>query len=377
VSSKPSTPAGTWIAADAAVPPTLSPEIALARVAAVEDAQQFFDPRYALRAIQALAPNTRRGYAADWSAFLECCRSQGFRALPASSSALQAFIEWRSPEQPALTREGLYRYMKPGMPRQPVAASSLRRALAAVAAVHRVLKYPDPTEDEDVRATLKINVSGRQVQSHKDPLRWDDLERAFARMGEGLWALRDKALAAVGLSTGFRRSELVALRVEDYVRTPSADFALMMVGKTKTEDPKELKYRPVVPEAVRHLEAWLQAVRITEGPLFRGITPDGRISAQPLTAGQVARAYKSIGRRAGLSDVTRIAGHSTRIGLAHDLDAYGASDREIMQAAGWKSLASLMRYLQGRQVAEGAVVRMARARNKSRPEDGPTLVVKG
>lgn len=366
MSSETDVPVGTWMAADAAIPPTLSPEIALARATAVEDAPRLFDPRSSLRAIQALAPNTRRGYAADWSAFVECCRSLGFRPLPASSSALQAFIEWRSPEQTALTREGLYRFMKPGRPRQPVAAASLRRALAAIAAVHRVLKYPDPTEDEDVRATLKINISGRQVQSHKNPLRWDDLERAFTRMGDGLWALRDKALAAVGLSTGFRRSELVALCVADYVRSPGADFALMVVGKTKTEDPQESKYRAVVPEAVRHLEAWLQAARITEGPLFRGITPDGRINARPLTAGQVARAYKSIGRWAGLDDVTRIAGHSTRIGLAHDLDAYGASDREIMQAAGWRSLASVMRYLQGRQVAEGAVVRMARARTNIR-----------
>jgi len=49
--------------------------------------------------------------------------------------------------------------------------------------VHRVLKYPDATDDEEVAATVKINVSGRQVQSHKDPLRWEDLERAFARLG--------------------------------------------------------------------------------------------------------------------------------------------------------------------------------------------------
>lgn len=365
MSSEPLAPAGAWIPAEAAIPPTISPEVALARVAAVEDPQGFFDTRAALRPIQALAPNTRRAYAADWGAFLECCRRQGVRPLPASSSALQAFIEWRSPEQPELSKKGLYRYIKPGMSREPVAAASLRRALAAIAAIHRVLKYPDPTDDEDVSATLKINVSGRQVQSHKDPLRWDDLERAFARMGEGLWALRDKALAAVGLSTGFRRSELVALRVEDYVRSAGQDFALMIVGKTKTEDPTESKYRAVVPEAVRHLEAWLQAARITEGALFRGITPDGRIGVRALSAGQVARTYKAVGRWAGVGDVSRIAGHSARIGLAHDLDAFGASDREIMQAAGWKSSASLMRYLQGRKTEEGAMLRMARARSVS------------
>jgi len=70
--------------------------------------------------------------------------------------------------------------------------------------VHRVLKYPDATDDEEVAATVKINVSGRQVQSHKDPLRWEDLERAFARLGESLWALRDKALVPRGGAGGCR-----------------------------------------------------------------------------------------------------------------------------------------------------------------------------
>jgi hypothetical protein len=145
-----------------------------------------------LRTVEAFARNTRRGYANDWSSFVECCRQHGFHPLPATSSAVQTFNEWRSPERPDLVAQGLYRYVKPGMSRQPI---------AAIGAVHRALKYPDPTIDEDVRATLKTNVAGRQVQSHKGPLRWADLGRAFAKMGEDLHALRDKALAAVGHST--------------------------------------------------------------------------------------------------------------------------------------------------------------------------------
>jgi hypothetical protein len=113
--------------------------VALAGAVAVDDPARFFDHRSALRAIQALAPNTRRGYR---EAFLRCCQLHGHRPLPASSSALQTFIEWRSPEQPALRDQSQYRYVKPGMRREPVAAASLRRALAAIAAVHRALKYP-------------------------------------------------------------------------------------------------------------------------------------------------------------------------------------------------------------------------------------------
>jgi site-specific recombinase XerD len=351
----------TWLPANAPIPATVSPELAVARVIAAENPKQLFEPQSALRTVQAFASNTRRGYANDWSSFVECCRQHGFQPLPATSSAVQTFIEWRSPEQPDLVSQGLYRHVKPGMSRQPIAAASLRRAIAAIGAVHRALKYPDPTVDEDVRATIKINVAGRQVQSHKDPLRWADLERAFANTGDDLHALRDKALAAVGHSTGFRRSELVALTVEDYVRQPGRDFALMAVRRTKTDDPRELKFRAVVPEAVEHLERWLAAAGITHGGLFRGITADGRVNPNALDAGQVARIYKVIAQLAGV-DVKRVAGHSTRIGVAHDLRAFGASDSEIMEAAGWTSLASLLRYLRGRDAEEGAMIRMARAR---------------
>jgi hypothetical protein len=113
-----------WLPANAPIPATVSPELSIARVIAVENPKQLFEPQSALHTVQALAANTRRGYANDWSSFVECCRRCGVQPLPATSSALQAFIEWRSPEQPNLVMQGLYRYVKPGMSRQPIATAS-------------------------------------------------------------------------------------------------------------------------------------------------------------------------------------------------------------------------------------------------------------
>ena len=90
--------------------------------------------------------------------------------------------------------------------------------------MHRVLKYPDATDDEEVAATVKINVSGRQVQSHKDPLRWEDLERAFARLG----------------------------------------------GRVSGRCATRPWCRAVVPEAVGYLETWLEAAAITQGRQAEG-----------------------------------------------------------------------------------------------------------
>lgn len=358
--------AGEWLPAVTPADRTLRPEVALARQYANEQPHELFDLALGLRSVQARAPNTRRAYAADWQAFVACCQRHGFEAAPATPAAVETFIEFRSPEPPATLpaedRIKFHKYVQPGEARDPLSPASLRRAIAAIAAVHRWLHYLDPTKDQDVKDTLTINVTGRQVQSHKDPLRWEHIERARPLMGTSLWGLRDQALLAVASSTLFRRCELVALTVADYQRVPGQPFGRMIVGKTKGKDPKDLEFRPVVPEAVERLEAWLAAANIREGPLFRGITPDRKVKKAALSAGEVARTFKIAARLAGL-DEARIGGHSTRIGAAHDLDAFGAELQEIMLAGGWLSLA-VLRYLRGQQSDQGAMARMARARQR-------------
>lgn len=346
---------------------SLLPEVILARTLAADAPRALFDLTLGLRSVQALASNTRRAYAADWDAFVICCRRYGFHPAPASPSAVEAFIEWRSPEPaahvPDAERVKFHKYVQPGGVREPLRAYSLRRALAAIGAVHRWLKYPDPTRDQDVKDTFKINVTGRRAQRQKDPLTWALIERASLAMGEDLWALRDKALVAVAHSTMFRRAELVALTVEDYRRASCQDFGRMRVRKTKDCDPKDEKFRHVAPEAVERLEAWLRAAEITEGPLFRGIMPDCKIKQVALGAGEVARAFKLVARRGGVQDVSRIAGHSTRIGAVHDLKRSGADVLDIMQEGGWRSLMP-QRYLQGLASDQGAMARMSRTRHQ-------------
>ena len=142
----------------------------------------------------------------------------------------------------------------------------------------------------------------------------------------------------------------------------------MLVRKTKTEDPRDRKYRHVAPEAVRYLEAWLGAAHITSGALFRGITPDGRIQPEALGAGEVGRIFKKIARRAGL-DAARIGGHSTRIGATHDLKIHGGADTlDIMQDGGWKSPLMPKRYLEGLASEAGAMARLARARKAKKEQ---------
>jgi site-specific recombinase XerD len=183
-------------------------------------------------------------------------------------------------------------------------------------------------------------------------------------MGDTPWAIRDRALAAVAYSTMFDRTELVELRRQDYDREPHQDVGRMLVRKTETREPMQREYQPVIPEAVYFLEAWLRASNITDGPLFRGIMPDGRVRKTALSAGQVAHAFKGIARTAGIADISRISGHSMRIGALHDLKHFGGNLLDIMQAGRWKSPVMPGRYLDrlDSESEEDPMLRMARAR---------------
>jgi site-specific recombinase XerD len=344
----------------------LSPQLALARAVAFDRPLALFDPQLGFRPVQALAANTRRAYRADWASFLACCELHGHVPVPASTAALETFIEWRSPEQTQLAAQQMYRYVRPGAPRQPVSSASLSRALAAIAAIHRWLGLPNPVDHESVIATLRINTRGRRTQGHKDPLRWEHIERAVARMGNDLWGLRDKALVSVAYTTMLRRTELVALEVGDYRRSQGEASGRMAVRVTKTEDGQHEKYRHVSAEAAMHLESWLSASGIAQGAIFRGITPDRRVKPTALCAAEVSRTFKVIARLAGIADLSRIGGHSTRIGATHDLKLFGADALDIMQEGGWKSPMMPKRYLQGLESDRGAMARMSARR---RPGD--------
>jgi integrase len=91
--------------------------------------------------------------------------------------------------------------------------------------------------------------------------------------------------------------------------------------------------------AVVALNAWLDEALISEGYLFRRVLSTGAVGESPLTDHEVARIFKRLAGRVGTNlDAAGIAGHSTRIGAAHDLVEAGFDVAAIANAGGWKSL---------------------------------------
>ena len=120
---------------------------------------------------------------------------------------------------------------------------------------------------------------------------------------------------------------------------------------------------------MRHVWAWIGAAGIEGGPLFRGALKGGRVpkggrAAGGLDAGDVARIFKAMACKAGLTaeEAARISGHSTRIGASQDMVRFGAELPAIMQAGRWATPVMVARYTRRLTVRRSAAVQIAHRR---------------
>ena len=164
-----------------------------------------------------------------------------------------------------------------------LAASTLRRRLAAIADAHQAAGHPDPTKHPLVRKVFRgiRRVHGARVGA-ATPLDIDMLTRIIAALPEGITAVRDRALLLVGFFCALRRSELVALRIEDLDQRP--DGWTITIQRSKT-DPYSHGQHVSLP-AIRGLLCptaaiadWLAVSAIAEGPIFRTIGSNGKIKS--------------------------------------------------------------------------------------------------
>src|SRR5450755_4931228 len=148
----------------------------------IEDAERY------TAAAQAL--NTTRAYASDWSQFQAWCDRYRLESLPASAAVIGLYVT-------SLAKRGL-------------AVSTIRRRAAAIARAHRQAEHPPATSDPRV-LTVHGSAPHKKTALLRDPL----LELVDRIDPSATVGLRDRALLLLGFAVGLRRSELVALAVED------------------------------------------------------------------------------------------------------------------------------------------------------------------
>jgi len=148
---------------------------------------------------------------------------------------------------------------------------------------------------------------------------------------------KNKALALIGFSGGFRRSELVAIEYEDLDFVPEGVKIFIKRSKTDQSGEGMTKGIPYFsnPEycPVLSLKNWLDISKIKEGRIFK------------LSDKSVALILKKYASLAGL-DEKKYSGHSLRSGFATSAAELGAEERSIMAMTGHKTTQMVRRYIQ-------------------------------
>jgi integrase len=276
----------------------------------------------------ATAEATRRAYARQWRAFVAWCEAQQLEALPAQPGTVALYLSH-------LAESGRK-------------VATVEQAAAAIAAAHRAAGHPSPREDAGLRLVLRgIRRTVGVAQREAAPVLAEHLRAMVEALPDTLAGARDRALLLVGFAGAFRRSELAALTVEDATFGPDGLELHLRRSKTDQEGRGRLVAIPYAgtPDRcpVRALRAWLDAARITSGPLFREVTRHGHVSAAPLTGRSVARVVKRAAAAAGL-DASRYSGHSLRAGFVTQAKLKGKAEDAIMRQTGHRSVAVMRKY---------------------------------
>lgn len=295
-----------------------SPQLPAELAPVVDVAKQLMRQRH--------ADATRRAYAADVLAFRGWCDLAGLSALPALPSTVALFLADQS--------------VKGKRP------STLMRRLAAIRYLHREAGHQSPTDDESVKATLSgvrrtAGTAPRQVA----PATAERVRAMLDACGDSLQGKRDRALLALGFGGAFRRSELVALNVDDL---EDAEHGVRIhVRASKTDQEGAGQVVPVLDGARVRVKAllrdWLDAAGITSGPVFRQITRSGRILDR-LTDRSVANIIKARAESAGMNP-DQFSGHSLRAGFLTSAAASGANLFKMMEVSRHRKVDTVRGYV--------------------------------
>ncbi len=286
-----------------------------------------------------MAPETIRAMQRAFEAFSTWCGKAHYVALPTTALVVGAYVD-------ELAKTG----------RKP---AGIRQSVWAIGALHRLANQSNPTKAEVVlqavkRASRQIGTRQQQVA----PVNSYELRRILETAGSRPIDQRDLALVLVMRDLLARRSEAVALDVEDITYDPDGSGTII-IRRSKTDQTGQGRELYLSPLAVDQLRLWIDTAGLTQGAVFRVVDKTGR-PGDRLQASEVARIIKRLARNAGLPEtiVARMSGHSCRVGMAQDLVAAGADVVGLMQAGRWKSMQMPARYSERLEAKRGVVAQL-------------------
>jgi len=283
---------------------------------------------------------TERAYAHDWADFAAFCGRHGLAPLPAAPQTLALYLkalETQRSRSPAGLAAGTVGLSLP----------TLRRRLAAITSRHATAGLETPTEHSLVRRYSRAR--GTAVRK-KEPLLIEQLPAILGAMPDDQLATRDRALLLLGYAGAFRRSELVALDVEQLRFSKAGCYVWIASAKNDPQKKGRELFVPRLPAtsakaelcAVAALGRWLTIVGPV-GPVFRTLDLRRQLTSTRLDSGDVARILRR--RTAAAGVFGDFAGHSMRRGFITNAAKKKVPIENIKRVTGQRSSGIVLNYI--------------------------------
>lgn len=167
-------------------------------------------------------------------------------------------------------------------------------------------------------------------------------------------------MVLTGFFGALRRSELVALQVNDLVWEPEG--LLIRLPRSKTDQQgmglmRALPYGKAACCPATAVKTWLDAAGITSGPVFRPTNRWDHIQEKALAPGAVNALLKTLGQACEFDFVPELSSHSFRRGLSTSAARERVDFELIKKQGGWKSDATVWEYIEeGQQLSNNASI---------------------
>jgi integrase len=298
---------------------------------------------------------TLKAWRCDWAVYRGFCEPRQLVPLPATPETVAGFVLYckEAGKKPA----------------------TVRRYLSTIARFHRAAQLFNPCASEAVQMKMKgmtNEVSVRQRRARG--LGMAEIQAFLNSAGDNFQTLRERAMLCVAYDAMTRRSELIAIDVED-LEFLSDGTGRLLIRRSKTDQAGEGHVAYLSRQTVRHVQAWLKRAGIKDGPVFRRIIGRGTVTYTRQGKGRiggrlspeaVARAFKAVARYLNLpaEDVEGVSGHSVRVGATQDLLALNVDLASVMREGRWKSVRMPMRYGEHVMAARGGMARAAKEQGR-------------
>ena len=299
---------------------------------------------------------TLKAWRCDGIIFAAYCRSQQLSALPATPGTVAGFV--------LHCKE---------MGKKP---ATVRRYLSTMARFHRAAELFNPCASEAVQMEMKgmtNEVSSRQRQAKG--LGMAEIQAFLNSPGDNLPTIRERAMLCVAYDAMTRRSELIAIDVED-LKFLGDGTGRLLIRRSKTDQAGEGHIAYLSRQTVRHLQAWLRRPASKKGRSFGGSSGAGRSRTIGRGRGRiggrlspeaVARAFKAVAKflNMPMEEVEQVSGHSVRVGATQDLLALNVDLASVMREGRWKTVRMPMRYGEHVMAARGGMARAAEEQGRN------------